>query len=115
MKSNPKIDRFAKPYSAPKWWENPITGFNSICLHCQHFRGASNGKIICVAFPKGIPAEILEDKVIHLSPYKGDNGYQFEFAEEYEAEDKKWAVEMAKSRNVDRAYIDKLERLAKNI
>jgi hypothetical protein len=44
------------------------------CLDCKHWvRGA-----VCAAFPNGIPDVILENKVSHLKPYKGDKGIQFE-------------------------------------
>lgn len=32
----------------------------------------------CRVFPDGIPAEILDNKVIHTKTYKGGNGIQFE-------------------------------------
>lgn len=32
---------------------------------------------VCVAFPRGIPVEILTGKNDHKEPYKGDNGIQF--------------------------------------
>jgi len=34
--------------------------------------------LVCSAFTKGIPEEILTGEVDHTKPYKGDNGIQFE-------------------------------------
>ena len=46
----------------------------SQCLNCRHWvRGG-----VCRAFPQGVPDVILENKVSHLKPYKGDKGIQFE-------------------------------------
>jgi len=36
----------------------------------------------CKAYPDGIPEEILTGEHDHTTPYKGDNGNQFEKAEE---------------------------------
>jgi hypothetical protein len=35
------------------------------------------GKSICVAFPRGIPAEIMAGHVDHTEPYRGDGGFRF--------------------------------------
>jgi hypothetical protein len=32
----------------------------------------------CAAYPKGIPDEIIEGKVDHTEPYKGDGGKVYE-------------------------------------
>ncbi|MCR8985623.1 hypothetical protein ABE137_20140 [Brevibacillus laterosporus] len=32
----------------------------------------------CMAFPNGIPKQIQELKVIHTTPFKGDNGIVYE-------------------------------------
>jgi hypothetical protein len=36
----------------------------------------------CIAYPKGIPKVILTGEHDHTTPYEGDNGIQFEKAEE---------------------------------
>jgi hypothetical protein len=35
------------------------------------------GKSICVAFPRGIPAEIMAGHIDHTEPYPGDGGFRF--------------------------------------
>ena len=35
-------------------------------------------RVVCEAFPDGIPAEIAYGDNPHLKPYPGDNGIQFE-------------------------------------
>ena len=34
--------------------------------------------LVCSAFTKGIPEEILTGEIDHTKPYKGDNGITFE-------------------------------------
>lgn len=73
--------RFAEPYSNPRWWwwEGNHTPH---CFHCSHFRGRSKSKggaVWCLAFPDGIPDDLLVRKdAKHDVPYPGDNGIQFE-------------------------------------
>lgn len=50
----------------------------SNCVLCKHFKGSKRSKMICDAFPKGIPLEIWLEKVKHDQPYDGDRGIQFE-------------------------------------
>ncbi len=45
-----------------------------ICWNCKHYRE----DVTCAAFPKGIPAEILESEANHRHPYRGDHGIRFE-------------------------------------
>jgi hypothetical protein len=49
-----------------------------ICFDCKH----SNHDSTCIAFPNGIPLEILSGEVNHFLPYKGDQGIQYEVEEE---------------------------------
>ena len=46
------------------------------CFECKNF--ISSKRIVCKAFPDGIPDEIFFNEVSHTKPYKGDNGIQFE-------------------------------------
>jgi hypothetical protein len=45
-----------------------------ICWRCKHYRK----DVSCAAFPKGIPAEILESEADHRQAYPGDHGIRFE-------------------------------------
>ena len=49
-------------------WKIPL------CWQCKHYRE----DVTCAAFPKGIPAEILESEADHRRPYTGDHGIHFE-------------------------------------
>ncbi len=45
-----------------------------ICWNCKHYRE----DVTCAAFPKGIPAEILESEANHRYAYAGDHRIRFE-------------------------------------
>lgn len=52
---------------------------------CKHFTGVSQEDgtemtevVVCKAFPKGIPSEIAYGDNLHLAPFPGDHGIQFE-------------------------------------
>ena len=54
---------------------------------CKHFIGVSQPdgtelteRVVCKAFPDGIPDEIAYGDNLHLSPWGDDNGIQFERA-----------------------------------
>ena len=73
--------RFEVPYSAPRWWY--AGGGVPACFGRTHFMGAVNSKIVCKAFPDGIPKELfLKDEfkgeTAHTEPFPGDNGIQYE-------------------------------------
>ena len=51
-----------------KNWTPPL------CWQCTHYRE----DVSCAAFPRGIPAEILDSKVDHHNSYAGDHGIHFE-------------------------------------
>jgi hypothetical protein len=55
--------------------------------NCKHFIGVVqpdgtelSERVVCAAYPKGIPPEIAYGNVKHLRPYSGDNGILFERA-----------------------------------
>lgn len=57
--------------------------------NCKHFNGVIQPEgtelgetVACAAFPEGIPKEIAYGTNLHLDPYKGDSGIQYEQAKE---------------------------------
>lgn len=44
-----------------------------ICMYCKNDEGLN-----CPAYPKGVPDEIYEGRVLHFKPYKQDNDIVFE-------------------------------------
>ena len=54
--------------------------------NCVHFIGVKNDgdetteRVVCKAFPDGIPDVIAYGKNLHQKPFKGDNGIQYEKA-----------------------------------
>jgi hypothetical protein len=49
----------------------------SLCEFCKHRLTETT----CVAFPQGIPDEVLSQDVTHTLPYPGDNGIRYEQAD----------------------------------
>jgi hypothetical protein len=47
-----------------------------LCSYLEHDQKFQTYK--CAAFPGGIPIEIRSNEIDHRTPYKGDNGIQFE-------------------------------------
>lgn len=52
---------------------------------CKHFKGVKQPDgteltevVHCKAFPDGIPGEIAYGSNLHIKPYPGDNGIQYE-------------------------------------
>lgn len=54
------------------------------CIHFlgvkYHGEGEESEDVVCEAFPTGIPSEIAYGDDLHIEPYLGDNGIQFEGA-----------------------------------
>ena len=48
-----------------------------ICNQCKHFNRVSLN-MICTAYPKGIPIQIIKSIVDHKTPFINDNGVRFE-------------------------------------
>ncbi len=46
---------------------------------CQSRRWYVDGTSRCVAFPKGIPHEVMFNEFDHTKPYKGDNAYRYRY------------------------------------
>lgn len=52
---------------------------------CRHFKGVAQPsetevgeRVVCAAFPEGIPDEIAYGDNPHTKPYPGDRGIQYE-------------------------------------
>lgn len=45
---------------------------------CINYEPTDGDRFICLAFPGGIPKEIINGEIFHTSPYEGDNGIQFD-------------------------------------
>ena len=51
------------------------------CKLCQHYqRENESGKLHCIAFPDGIPIEIITGEYDHTNPFNGDNGIRWELS-----------------------------------
>lgn len=46
------------------------------CLECLHLTDLVEGT--CRAFPDRIPAELMQDLILHDRPYPGDRGFCYE-------------------------------------
>lgn len=50
----------------------------SLCLSCEYLSlERVDGKVICKAFPDGIPDRFISGKKQHIVPVKGDNGVTY--------------------------------------
>jgi hypothetical protein len=68
MIPNAMDEEKAEPVAVPR--RQPAVG----CERCIY---RLQGQAVCVAFPWGIPAEILDGRVDHTQPYPGDGGFRF--------------------------------------
>lgn len=59
-----------------KFSQDNIYEIKPSCATCIHRSKILSGS--CLAFPEGIPMEILTGKNDHKKPFDGDNGIQFE-------------------------------------
>lgn len=48
------------------------------CPKCIHLIGSGRNGPVCVAFPKGIPLQIVTGKFDHVKKFEGDKGVRFE-------------------------------------
>lgn len=50
------------------------------CPTCRHMIGVDveAGRYICVAFPDGVPDEIMTGEIDHTQPVDGDHGIRYE-------------------------------------
>ena len=60
--------------SNPNKFTGAVTILETPCHSCKHY----NKDLTCKAFPNRIPIEILRGKHDHRTPFKGDNGVQYE-------------------------------------
>src|SRR4051794_18491403 len=50
----------------------------TLCMACRHLRLTSSGRLVCDAFPGGIPRPLRDGEANHRYPYPGDRGFRFE-------------------------------------
>lgn len=77
--------------------------YRSICPDCVHFHGEDSDDapdlVTCLAFPAGIPDEILRQGFDHRNPYDGDNGVMFTPRKPVDVDKLEAIVNPPKSRN----------------
>ena len=50
------------------------------CSACRHFHREDRAHETCAAFPEGIPADILANRLDHRRPIDGDHGVTWQRA-----------------------------------
>lgn len=58
-----------------------MIGQKPVCLICKHFNKDDKNAFTCAAYPNGIPDIISTGLDVHDEPLQGDNGIQFEPAD----------------------------------
>lgn len=53
-----------------------LVQLDPLCSTCKHRSKVSSA--LCLAFPKGIPMDIITGKVDHTKPANGDQGIRYE-------------------------------------
>lgn len=61
--------------ASTKFTSEYVTIHRPLCMDCEY--RDKDMPTLCLAYPKGIPKEILVNEVDHTKPYQGDHGIQF--------------------------------------
>jgi hypothetical protein len=56
-----------------------------MCMYCRHYR--RDVPLTCSAYPERIPDPILQSRVDHRKPYRGDHGVTFQADPKQESPD----------------------------
>ena len=89
-----------------------MTAYSEQCASCKWYVGVIGeyGDLRCLAFPKGIPHEILTGQQGHREPYKDDFGIVWEEDIDYVHDDQVRERRLAEISD----YLDELKKLERN-